>query len=60
MHEGGPLQGHFIEIVIDKMQVAAADRNRLKSSVALAMQHGKGIIMILDHEKRHPGISAGS
>ncbi|MBN1789035.1 MAG: excinuclease ABC subunit UvrA [Bacteroidales bacterium] len=47
-------KAHFIEIVIDKMQVTSADRNRLKSSVALAMQHGKGIIMILDHEKKEP------
>jgi excinuclease ABC subunit A len=45
---------HFIEIVIDKMQVSADDRNRLKSSVALAMQHGKGIIMVLDAESKTP------
>lgn len=45
---------HFIEIVIDKMQVSPADRDRLKSSVALAMQHGKGIMMVLDHEKKAP------
>ncbi len=47
-------KAHFIEIVIDKMQVDDTGRNRLKSSVALAMQHGKGIIMILDHEKKEP------
>jgi excinuclease ABC subunit A len=47
-------KAHFIEIVIDKMQVTADDRNRLKTSVALAMQHGKGIIMVLDHEKKVP------
>ena len=45
---------HYIEIVIDKMQVSPADRDRLKSSVALAMQHGKGIMMVLDHEKKAP------
>jgi len=47
-------KAHFIEIVIDKMLVNGDDRNRLKSSVALAMQHGKGIIMVLDTEKKAP------
>jgi excinuclease ABC subunit A len=44
-------KAHFIEIVIDKMQVTPADRNRLKSSVSLAMQQGKGIIMVLETDK---------
>jgi excinuclease ABC subunit A len=47
-------KAHFIEIVIDKMLVNSEDRNRLKSSVSLAMQHGKGIIMVLDAEKKAP------
>lgn len=47
-------KSHFIEIVIDKMIVTGDDKNRLKSSVSLAMQHGKGIIMILDAEKKEP------
>ena len=47
-------KAHFIEIVIDKMLVDGDDRARLKSSVALAMQHGKGIIMVLDTEKKAP------
>lgn len=45
---------HFIEIVIDKMEVTPDDRNRLKSSVALAMQQGKGIIMLLDQKNKTP------
>lgn len=45
---------HFVEIVIDKMEVTQDDRNRLKSSVALAMQQGKGIIMALDHKNKTP------
>jgi excinuclease ABC subunit A len=53
-------KAHFIEIVIDKMQVYPADRNRLKSSVSLAMQHGKGIIMCWIMKIKHPGFSAGS
>ena len=47
-------KSHFIEIVIDKLQVSENDRNRLKNSVALAMQQGKGIIMILEAEKKEP------
>ncbi|HSO78489.1 MAG TPA: excinuclease ABC subunit UvrA, partial [Bacteroidales bacterium] len=47
-------KAHFIEIVIDKMEVSREDTGRLKSSVALAMQHGKGIIMILDAVKKEP------
>jgi excinuclease ABC subunit A len=47
-------KAHFIEVVIDKMQVSETDRNRLKSSVALAMQQGKGIIMVLDADKKEP------
>ena len=47
-------KAHFIELVIDKMMVTADDKTRLKSSVTLAMQHGKGIIMVLDAEKKEP------
>lgn len=47
-------KAHFIEIVIDKLEVSADERTRLKSSVALAMQHGKGIIMVLDQGKKTP------
>ncbi len=44
---------HFIEIVIDKLQVSAKDKDRLKDSVSLAMQHGKGILMILEAEGKN-------
>jgi excinuclease ABC subunit A len=47
-------KAHFIELVIDKMVVTADDKSRLKSSLTLAMQHGKGIIMVLDAEKKEP------
>jgi excinuclease ABC subunit A len=47
-------KAHFIELVIDKMVVSADDKSRLKSSLTLAMQHGKGIIMVLDAEKKEP------
>jgi len=47
-------KAHFVEIVIDKLQVEEEDRTRLKSSVNLAMQHGKGIIMVLDADQKQP------
>ncbi len=47
-------KAHFIELVIDKMVVTADDKARLKSSLTLAMQHGKGIIMVLDADKKEP------
>ncbi len=47
-------KAHFIELVIDKMVVTADDKARLKSSLTLAMQHGKGIVMVLDADKKEP------
>jgi excinuclease ABC subunit A len=41
-------KAHLIEIVIDKLEVSARDRNRLKSSLSLAMQHGHGILMVME------------
>ena len=49
-------KNHDIEVVIDKMVVSNKDENRLKQSVATAMQQGDGLIMILDattNEIRH-------
>lgn len=43
-------KNHFIEIVIDKLEASGSNKLRLKNSVELAMQQGKGIIMILDTE----------
>lgn len=43
-------KNHFIEIVIDKLEAGDGNKLRLKKSVELAMQQGKGIIMILDAE----------
>jgi excinuclease ABC subunit A len=47
---------HDIEVVIDRIEVNADDRQRLSQSIQLAMQHGKGSMLIqeLDSEKtRH-------
>ncbi|MFA9391601.1 MAG: excinuclease ABC subunit UvrA [Prolixibacteraceae bacterium] len=43
-------KNHFIEMVIDKMVVDEASDKRLRDSVQIAMKHGDGIVMILDHE----------
>ena len=39
---------HDIEIVVDRIIVDAADRYRISQSVATALLHGKGIMMLLD------------
>ena len=44
---------HNIEIVIDKLKVSNNDTKRLKSSIIMAMQYGKGVIMILDNENNN-------
>ncbi|OAV72483.1 Excinuclease ABC subunit A [Bacteroidales bacterium Barb6] len=47
---------HSIEVVIDKLQVSAADERRLKKSLAVAMKQGDGLVMIADaasSEARH-------
>jgi excinuclease ABC subunit A len=41
---------HFIETVVDKLQVNNSDRKRLKASVQTAMKMGKGVIMAMDRE----------
>jgi len=43
-------KNHFIEIVIDRVVVTGKDTKRLKESINLAMQHGKGIMMLVDKE----------
>jgi len=40
-------KNHSIEIVIDKLAINTVDKKRLKESIATAMHHGKGIIMIM-------------
>ncbi|MGE0089179.1 MAG: excinuclease ABC subunit UvrA [Bacteroidales bacterium] len=41
---------HYIEIVIDKLKVSKKDESRLKRTVQTAMDHGKGIIMVMEKE----------
>lgn len=47
---------HSIEVVIDKMTVAASDERRLKESLRIAMKQGDGLVLVLDAdsgEARH-------
>lgn len=37
---------HFIEIIVDKLEVEEDDRKRLRTSVQIAMKQGKGVILI--------------
>ncbi|MCU4156087.1 excinuclease ABC subunit UvrA [Carboxylicivirga sp. A043] len=41
---------HFIEMVVDRVAVSDKDTKRLKESIKLAMQHGKGIMMLIDKD----------
>ncbi len=41
---------HDIEIVVDKIVMDHVDLKRLKNSVATAMKHGKGVMMVKDYE----------
>jgi len=45
-------KNHSIEIVIDKLLVKTEDKKRLQESVATAMHHGKGTIMLLEKDKK--------
>lgn len=45
---------HDIEIVVDRVIAEKGDRYRITQSLKTALQHGKGIMMLLDeHEKTH-------
>jgi len=43
-------KNHFIEIVIDRAAISNKDTKRLKESINLAMQHGKGIMMMVEKD----------
>ena len=45
---------HDIEIVIDRLAPKKDDRFRLAQSVATAMQHGKGVIMVIGEKEEKP------
>lgn len=41
-------KNHDIEVVVDRLRVARKDYDRLRQSVAVAMQQGSGLILIFD------------
>ena len=41
---------HDIEIVVDRIVVDEKSRPRIRQSAQTALKHGKGIMMVLDHE----------
>ena len=43
-------KNHNIEIVIDRLAVAAKDRQRLKESMKKAMQQGEGVVIVLEKD----------
>ncbi len=45
---------HNIEILIDKVEVKAGDRKRLRESVKMALDQGKGIMMVLEKDSETP------
>jgi excinuclease ABC subunit A len=42
---------HDIEIVIDRLEITGNGASRLAQSLQTAMKHGKGTIMVLEHEE---------
>ncbi len=45
---------HHIEILIDKLLVSSDNKSRLKNSLKTAMDHGKGVIMVIEKEGSTP------
>lgn len=43
---------HDIEVLIDRIDVSDISKLRIAESVALAMKQGKGVIMVLDEQKK--------
>ena len=46
-------KSHFIEMVVDRVNVSSKDTKRLKDSIKLAMHHGKGIMMLVDKDSNN-------
>ena len=45
---------HFVELVVDRMLVNNSDDQRLKQSIDLSLQMGKGVMMVLDSDAEKP------
>ncbi|HKL09729.1 MAG TPA: excinuclease ABC subunit UvrA [Bacteroidales bacterium] len=44
---------HFIETVIDKLKISADDPKRIKRTVKTALNHGKGVLMVLEKDSNN-------
>ena len=42
---------HNIELIVDRLKIETDSRERIRTSVALGMKQGKGLIMLLDTDK---------
>lgn len=51
---------HDIEMVIDRLEVNKDIRSRLYQSLQVAMKHGKGVIMVIEHEESNPKSKKGA
>jgi len=49
-HRVDRYKNHFVEMVIDKLEVDELVYKRLKGSVETALKHGQGVLQILDYE----------
>lgn len=43
-------KAHFVELVVDKLKPEEGDQKRIRDSVLVALNMGKGSVAILDHE----------
>ena len=48
---------HDIEIVVDRLEINNDIKTRLNQSLQTAMKHGKGTIMVLEHEEENPKVN---
>ncbi|HKJ42719.1 MAG TPA: excinuclease ABC subunit UvrA [Sunxiuqinia sp.] len=46
-------KNHFIEVVVDRLQVEKGSLKRLKESVQTAMKQGHGVTLIMEHDSDH-------
>ncbi len=46
-------KNHFIEVVVDRLEVEPESMKRLKESVQTAMTQGHGIILVMEHNSDH-------
>ena len=45
---------HFIELVVDRIVVSEENEKRMKQSIDMAMQLGKGVMMVVDQDNPKP------